>query len=86
MNWAMASQQYSLQLDDWTRAMQEGWYAHMEDYAWGHRFESCTAHHSRKALKPLRFRGFRHFEARRAWPSETGMDSFWPAWYNIRRI
>lgn len=34
MNWAMASQQYSLQLDDWTRAMQEGWYAHMEDYAY----------------------------------------------------
>ncbi len=34
MNWAMAGQQYSLQLDDWTRAMQEGWYAHMEDYAY----------------------------------------------------
>ena len=39
-----------------------------------------------KALKSLRFRGFRYFEARRACPSETGMDSFWPAWYNIRRI
>lgn len=38
-----------------------------------------------KALKSLRFRGFRYFEARRACPSETGMDSFWPAWYNIRR-
>ena len=34
MNWAMASQQYSLQLDDWTRSMQEGWYADMEDDAY----------------------------------------------------
>ncbi len=34
MNWAMVGQQYSLHLDDWTRSMQEGWYADMEAYAY----------------------------------------------------
>lgn len=34
MNWAMVEQQYSLQLDDKTREVQEGWYADMDNYAY----------------------------------------------------
>lgn len=33
-NWAMVEQQYSLQLDDKTREVQEGWYANMSEYAY----------------------------------------------------
>ena len=33
-NWPVVSENYSLQLDDKTREIQEGWYAHMEDYAY----------------------------------------------------